>query len=197
MSTFLDTKENIDVSEKSDEELLTLSIDHPKYFGMIVDRYQSAFLRKARNIVDSPETAQDTVQDTFVKIYKHASQFQVQEGASFKSWAYRILLNQCFTQYRKTEKKRLHTLVLEPEHYESLPDKKDLFENDLFLRDCVQSVLTRMPKSLARILDLYFLKGYSQKEIAQREQLSLAAVRVRVFRAKRTYRKLSEQYCLQ
>lgn len=197
MGFLLNTKENNTIHELRDEELLSLSVKNPTYFGILVDRYESAFLRKARNIVDSPETAEDTVQDTFVKIYKHADQFQKQEGASFKSWAYRILLNECFTQYRKTEKRRMRTIMLEPEHYESLPDKSDVFENDLLLRDCVHSVLSRMPKPLARVLELYFLKGYSQKEIAQHERLSLAAVRVRVFRAKRSYRKLSEQYCLQ
>ena len=79
-----------------DVEILQESISQPTAFALIVDRYQSAFLKKAGYILRNDDEAEDAVQDTFVKIYANANKFVEREGASFSSWAYKILLNTCY-----------------------------------------------------------------------------------------------------
>ena len=74
---------------RADEELLKLSLEDPRYFSMIVDKYQDAFFRAAVRVVKQKEEAEDIVQEAFTKIYMNAPKFQKQEGASFKSWAIR------------------------------------------------------------------------------------------------------------
>jgi len=90
-------EEEVCIDERSDEELLALSIKKPEVFGILLDRYQNAFLRKSQSVVFSREEAEDIVQETFTKIYTNAHRFEVVPGASFKSWGYRILLNTSFT----------------------------------------------------------------------------------------------------
>ena len=90
--------------EKSDEEILFLSVKKPALFEILINRYQTPFLNKVRSILGNREEIEDIVQETFVKIYLNASRFQVQEGASFKSWGYKILLNTTFSQYQKLKK---------------------------------------------------------------------------------------------
>src|SRR3989338_1992934 len=101
--SFLDTDIVVEKGEsRSDEEILALSVSKPDLFSIFVNRYQEAFLRKAGQIIrNNPEIVSDIVQDTFVKIYLNADKFQIQEGASFKSWGYKILINTCFTKYKK------------------------------------------------------------------------------------------------
>ena len=62
----------------------------PELLGVLIDRYEAAFLRKARSILYSPEEAEEAVQDVFTRIYVYADRYQPQEGASFSSWAYAI-----------------------------------------------------------------------------------------------------------
>src|SRR4051812_3634121 len=89
-----------------DEDVLYRSVEYPGAFGVLVDRYQKEFLRKVQRIVRNKDDAEDVVQDAFVKIYKNAHTFEVQEGAQFSSWAYKILLNTCFTFCKKRKREQ-------------------------------------------------------------------------------------------
>lgn len=184
--------EDRDTSTYSDEALLALSIEEPGYFSALVDRYQKAFLRKSFSILKNEGQAEDATQDVLVKIYKKADTFKSAGAGSFKAWAYRVLVNHCFSIYRKNERERERTLHLETEHYENLGDGSDARDNDFYMTDYVTSVFARMPDPLARMLKLYFIDGYSQKEIAEHEKLSLVAVRVRMYRAKQAFRKATD-----
>ena len=179
----------------SDEEVLALSIDNPSLFETIVDRYQEAFLRKAERILGARGDAEDVVQDAFTKIYFNAHRFKKVEGASFKSWAYKILINTTFTHYQKLKKEGSFMSKLDPEIYEILPDlnEESRFE-DKTLRDYIVSIFSKMPRDLARVLELHFLEGRPHKDIAEQEGVSIAAVKTRVYRAKKLFRKFDPSF---
>lgn len=176
----------------SDEELLRRSVKKPKLFGELLNRYQDAFLRKALGIVRSREEAEDIVQEAFAKIYLNAGRFVVQDGASFKSWGYKILMNTAFTHYQKRKRVWEGTAELDPELYEMLPDRESRQFEKEELRDYLISVFSRMPEHFARILRLHFLDGLPQKEIASREGISVGAVKTRIHRAKREFKKTNK-----
>ena len=174
--------------ELSDSEVLAASRRNPELFSLLVDRYEAAFLRKARTILYSKEDAEEVVQDTFTRIYVYADRYKPQEGASFSSWAYAILTRLAFTRYQKVKKLRGRTLDLEPETFERLPDGVAFLE-DLSLRDEVLMAFSRIPESAAKVLRLQFLEGKSQEEIAASEGSSVSAVKTRVHRAKKLFKK--------
>lgn len=176
----------------SDEEMLARSLEHPSLFAVLVERYQAAFLRKAEGIVHSREEAEDIVQETFTKIYFNARRFKTVEGASFKSWGYKILMNTTFTHYQKLKKKGAAHVELEPEFYEMLPDPAN-YSHEETMRDYVASFLSRMPSQLARPLRLHFIEEYSQKEIAEMEGSTVSAVKTKIYRAKRELERLLEE----
>lgn len=183
-----------ELKTKKDEEILTLSITKPSLFSLIVERYEEAFLRKARSIIGNREDVHDIVQETFTKIYINAGRFKPMPGASFKSWAYRILLNVTFTWYGKLKKDREATVQLDPEFEEIIPDKYASGEHDRALtRDHVISVLVRLPDNFSRALRKHFLEGKPQKEIAEEEGVSLEAIKTRICRAKKEFKKIDEE----
>lgn len=186
-------EENPTTEELSDEEVLSRSLKHPALFAVLVDRYQEAFLRKAEHIVRSPEDAEDIVQETFTKIYFNGRRFKPVEGASFKSWAYKILMNTTFSRYQKLKKKGAVQAELDPELYETLPDPAD-YSHEETMRDYVASFLSRMPEQLARPLSLHFVEEYSQKEIAKMEGTTVSAVKTKIYRAKKEFRKLLDDH---
>lgn len=178
-----------DIQQISDEEVLAISVREPEHFKIILERYQDAFLRKAISILKNKEDAEEVVQETFSKIYLYAEKFTVQEGASFSSWGYRILMNTSFTRYQKLKKDWNNLQKLEPEMYETLPDTKTEQFEKFEMSDYVVSIFSEMPDKLARILHKHFIEGKPQKDIAEEEGISVGAVKTRVHRAKEAFRK--------
>ena len=70
-----------DIENLPDEEILAISLVSPSAFEILVDRYQSAFLRKAGSIVKRKEEAEDATQETFVKIYLNGKKFKKKKRA--------------------------------------------------------------------------------------------------------------------
>ncbi|MEX0651944.1 MAG: RNA polymerase sigma factor [Candidatus Paceibacterota bacterium] len=181
------------LEEKTDEEILALSVRNPEHFRFILERYQDAFLRKAFTILKNKEDAEEVVQETFSKIYRYADRFTVQEGASFSSWGYRILMNTSFTRYQKLKRQWGAVVTLDPEIYEALPDTKTECFEKFEMSDYIVSILTEMPEQLSRILEKHFIEGKPQKDIAVEEGISVGAVKTRVHRAKVSFKKYLEK----
>src|SRR6185369_15633665 len=181
-----------EAGERSDEELLALSVSHPNLFALLVRKYEDAFLRKALSIVKSQEEAEDVVQEAFTKIYINAARFKKQEGAQFSSWGYRILINTALTHYAKKKKEWGREAQLDEEIWALVPDRNLKQFEKKELADLVASVLTRMPAPMARALSSFFIEGKTQEEIAAAEGLSVGAVKTRVHRAKAQFRKVFE-----
>ena len=190
MFLITDNKEDTeDISLLPDEKVLVLVQKKSKYFEVLVDRYQDAFMRKAMRIIRKKEDAEDIVQETFVKIFIYADKFKVQEGASFKSWGYKILINTCFTHCKKLKLNRERFLQLDPELEGILPDKNNVFEK-YTLSEYILSITSKMPAALGKVLDDYFIKGIPQKELAEQENVSISAIKTRVHRAKKAFKKI-------
>jgi len=176
--------------ERSDEELLLASLAHPSLFAQLVRKYEGPFMRKARSIVHDEEAAEDIVQEAFTKIYLNAKKFKTVEGATFSSWGYRILINTALTHYTRRKRQGLMTAKLDDEIWDLLPDKNlRQFERREF-EDEVASVLSRMPLVFANALTAFFLEGKSQEEMARAEGVSVGAIKTRVHRAKKEFKKI-------
>lgn len=176
----------------SDEEVLARSLRHPSLFAHLVRKYEAPFMRKALSIVRGQEEAQDIVQEAFTKIYLGAPKFKKQEGASFSSWGYRILINTALTHYAKAKRKGEHTAQLDEEIWALIPDKSLRQFEKAQLQDEVVSVLSRMSPLFAKVLSAFFIEGKSQEEIAKLEGVSVGAIKTRVHRAKQEFRKVHQ-----
>jgi RNA polymerase sigma-70 factor (ECF subfamily) len=178
-----------DVSALSDEELLERSLQEPRAFESLLDRYQSEFLSRAQGVVRSRDGAEDVVQETFIRIYRFAPRFDVKAG-NFRAWSLTILMNVARTHYRKAARGREEVALLDPEHYESLPDPDVTKESDAaYAREVVEKALPRVSEDVRTILSLAYLEDLPYKDIAERLGISVSAVKTRVHRAKAELRK--------
>ena len=187
----------MDFEEKQskDEEILTASLNKPALFKVLVDRYQEAFIRKAAGIVRSREEAEDIVQDTFVKIYNNADKFKKRDGIEFKSWAYRVLVNTAISRYRKISKK-WQAESADPLDLE-LACERNLSTEDIVLESEAKSVvsgaLKRLPEPMAKLISAYYLEDKPYKVIAEEQILTIPALKMKLFRAKRMLRKILDE----
>lgn len=195
MSSYLHDGDNasFDVEGKKDEEILRASLKEPALFEVLVERYQEPLMRAAWRVVKGREEAEDIVQEAFLKIYKNADKFVKMEGIEFKSWAYKVTINTAITHYRKL--KRGEVLSDDPAMFqkgeEEASDTRIAFTADA--RASVEAALTQMPSHLQSVLRRYYLEDKSYQTIAQEECISIPTLKMRLFRAKRMFKKLNDQ----
>jgi RNA polymerase sigma-70 factor (ECF subfamily) len=173
----------------SDEALLELSLSSPSAFEVLLGRYQSQFISRAQSVTGSRDTAEDVVQDAFVRIYRFAPRFKGEEG-SFRAWSLTILMNVARTHYRKTARERGYVAPLDPDHYESLADVSIVTKegHEGYAKELIEDAMKKAPDDVAVILRMAFIDDLPYKDIADELGLSVAAVKTRVHRAKATMR---------
>lgn len=176
--------------EMTDHELLLRSRAQPWLFGVLIDRYQTPFLRKATNILRDPRDAEEVVQDTFTKIFMKAHTFVPQEGATFSSWAYRILMNTAFTRYQKLVREGAHVVTADQEFLEFIAVEERVRVVDE-RRDAIERVLARLPGHFVAVLRLHYLERYSHEDIARETGENVGTIKARIHRAKAAFRKES------
>ena len=176
-----------------DEEILRASLSEPALFEILVEKYQEPLMRAAWRVVRSREEAEDIVQEAFVKMYKNAEKFEKLEGIEFKSWAYKVTINTAITHYRKL--KRGEFLSEDPSIYQE-PEMETVdtkFSISADAKATVASVLGQMPLHLQSVLKSYYLDDKSYKTIAKEEKISIPTLKMRLFRAKKIFRKVNNE----
>lgn len=177
--------------ELGDEEVLRISQKDPSYFSLIVEKYEEPFMRAALSITRSREEAEDILQEAFTKIYMNAAKYKKEPGASFKSWAYKILINTSFTHYQKIKKTTGNVSYLDPVLYEdSIVEESAFRATDADNKAIITATLIKMPEHLGRLLKMYYLEDKSYNDIAKVEKISTTTLKMRLFRAKRLFKKL-------
>lgn len=172
-----------------DEEILKKSVDNPRLFSLLIDKYQIPFLRKALGIVHSKEEAEDIVQETFSKIYLNATKFKKQPGIEFKSWAWRILVNTSLTHYRKLKKtfgdvSYLDEILSNDEDAETLFAVEDTLDRDENI-GAVRDAINKMPGESAELLRAHYVDDRPYSEIAQKHGITIGALKMKLFRARK------------
>lgn len=187
---FTEEKPQKNIGEMKDEEILRASLDEPALFQVLVDKYQQPLFRAAFRVVRNKEESEDIVQEAFVKIYKNADKFEKLAGIEFKSWAYKITINTAITHYRKL--KRGEFLVEDPALFEVIEQgNPDDFKFSLMdAKAEVAEILAQMPEHLGKVLKMYYLEDKSYKTIAKEEKISIPTLKMRLFRAKKVFKKV-------
>jgi RNA polymerase sigma factor (sigma-70 family) len=176
-----------------DEEILAASQDEPALFEILVDKYREPLMRAAWRVVRNHEEAEDIVQEAFIKIYKNADKFEKLEGIEFKSWAYKITINTAITHYRKLKRGEFITedpLIFQEPESEATDLRFSLIAD---AKAAVASAIGKMPEHLRSVLYSYYIEDKSYKTIAKEQKISIPTLKMRLFRAKKVFRKLNEE----
>ncbi len=149
-------------------------------FDALVNRYESRIFRSALRYLGCQMDAEDVTQDVFVKAYWGLPNFR--GNASFKTWIYQILRNECMNRFasrKKTQRieESVSNFVLT--NQQSMNDE----ESALILNDQIQHSLQTLSVQDREIIILRFISDLSLAEIAQTLDVSLSATKMRFYRA--------------
>ena len=145
-----------------------------KQFTELMEQHRLVIERYVHYRMPSSPDAEDVLQETWLAAYTHLDQLTNPEAA--KSWFLTIARNQCALWYRK----RFRRSAAE----QSLP----VPSGETALSENTCTILAGLPRESVRILQLYYIQGYRQKEIADRLGIPVGTVKSRLHTARERFR---------
>lgn len=153
-------------------------------FEMLVERYQNMVYGLALSIVRSPEDAEEAAQDAFVKLFRARHQF---DGTrDLEPWLLRIAGNACRDRLRRRRAAALPVLEdLDGEDIaQHLPDNRGGLTAAQAVQQLVRNELDRLSERARLPLELKYLRGMTNQQIAEALGISVSNVKVQLARAK-------------
>ena len=153
----------------------------------LVDRYQGAVYRFGKRMCPTEEDAEDVVQETLLTAVQKLADFR--GDASFTSWLFTIVRSRCSRKHRAAAK----SPVLEPiEMIDERPHPDELL-NQHQLRQGLEAALATIEPMYREVLLMRDVEGMTAPEVAATLDLSVAAVKSRLHRARGMLRERIEK----
>jgi RNA polymerase sigma factor (sigma-70 family) len=163
--------------DTTDQELSVLLENHRAFLGFLERR------------VGSKATAEDILQDAFIKVVERPD--VTPEGEAVVPWFYRLLRNAVIDRIRRggTAAKALEQFAREVEHHEVPPD----IEAEICA--CVTRLAATLKLEYAEAIQQIDVEGVPVKTFAESHGLSASNAGVRVFRARDALKKRVTESC--
>ncbi len=187
------TISSVDGSDSDAHLIATACAGDQASYTKLVDRYQGRLTSAIRAKVACSGTADDIVQDAFVRAFNSLHSFR--SDSSFYTWLYRIALNS--PRYYLKNRHRISTLDETCETCQPVGRSSclDAVEGPLAClersEDChaVNLAMQRLDTHHREILRLREFEGFGYRKIAEALHLTMGTVRSRISRARSQLRK--------
>lgn len=176
--------------EKTDAELVVLTLKNQDFYYCLVKRYENKLLRYILRISSfSQEDAEDILQDIFIKTYININDFNT--DLKFSSWIYRIAHNEVISHYRKA-KARPQTVDSETneELLKIIKSDNDIIRDidNKILKKTLYKAIGKIDKKYKEVLILKFLEEKDYQEISDILKKPSGTVGTLISRAKKKLR---------
>jgi RNA polymerase sigma factor (sigma-70 family) len=159
-----------------------------KAFEVVYKKYYRVLFGIALRYAGNRTEAEDILQDSFIKIFNSVDSYKGR--GSFEGWMKRIVQNTAINNYRSNLKFELHIEVSDIENRMVDDSFNSLFET--FDEKNLLALLNTLPQGYRLVLNLYFIDGYSHKEIAEMLNISIGTSKSQLFKAKNYLKGLIE-----
>jgi len=152
-------------------------------FEELVLKYQKKVINTIYRYTGNPGVAEELAQDVFVRVFRAAKKYRPE--ARFSTWLFTIVRNVC-ANYRTREGKHDRQMDSEASPLLAGPAQQNP-ESDYQRKEVqqkIQQAIAELPESLRMPLVLNHFSQMQYDEIARVLDLSLAAVKVRIHRAR-------------
>lgn len=139
--------------------------------GQLIIASEDTLYHVAKTLLYNDADCADAIQETIVKAFSKLD--TLRQDAYAKTWLIRILMNECYAIMRR-EKRVISLEDYTPEEvWAENADYSDLYE-----------AISRLPEEARLSVTLYYMEGYSVKEIAKLMDTTESAVKNRLARAR-------------
>ncbi|GAB4140853.1 MAG: RNA polymerase sigma factor [Patescibacteria group bacterium] len=181
--------------DKSDEELVKLSLENSENFLCLMKRFEDKIFKFVRRISGfSNEEIEDIVQEIFLKVYENLNNFDPK--LKFSSWIYRIARNQTIDESRKKKSEPKFIKIFDNDEdrsfLENIASDTDFiedFENQEVSKN-ILTALSRVRLEYREVLILRFFEDKDYGEISDILKKPIGTISTLVSRAKKELRDL-------
>jgi len=149
-------------------------------FHYYKDKLYSFLLR----LTESPEMAEDVIQDIFLKLWK--SRAGLTGIDNFGSYIFRMAQNQCLTHFKRVARETL--ILAELQREATVPDTENT-EALRAMQQKLEAVVAQLPPQQRLIYTLSREQGLKHEEIARRLAISPSTVKNHMIQALSSIRK--------
>jgi RNA polymerase sigma-70 factor, ECF subfamily len=159
-------------------------------FEELVNRYEKKIYRLGLNLTGNPEDAEDLLQETFLKAFQHLPTFR--EDSRFYTWIVRIAINEGLMKLRKRRNSKEVPVdeptnddgeVIPREFADWRPNPEQELER-VEMETILRNAAKALPATFRTVFFLRDVEGLSTEETAETLNLSVGAVKARLFRAR-------------
>jgi RNA polymerase sigma-70 factor, ECF subfamily len=188
------------LSNWADDELVIKAQENDDAaFEELMRRTSASSFRLAVSILRDRQEAEDEVQNSYLKAWRHVGQFQ--RESKFSTWISRIVVNQCLMRLRKVRGTNFVYLddpgSDERVRQQEVTDRSATPEVDLCNREMsnvLRREIGRLPPLLRNVLVLRDVDELSTAEVADRLGMTVSAVKSRLLRARIELRHRMEKH---
>ncbi len=160
--------EKTNILEKTDQELVGLSLKNKEYYGYLIEKYQNNLRRYIMRLNNGKQDdAEDVLQEVFIKVYKNLNGYD--PSLKFSSWIYRIAHNETISFLRK-KNRRPTTYNFEIDAIKINSVKEDIdIEGDIdkkILAGDVSKIINVMDDKYKEVLLLRYMEDKDYREIS-------------------------------
>ncbi len=152
---------------KSDAELVGLSLENKENYSGIIERYKNPLRRYIRRLTSfSDDYVDDILQDVFIRAYINLNDFDI--SLSFSSWIYRITHNETISSFRKNKKHIDSSNSMSDEDLAEFSSDFDI-EKELYKKyfnKVLRDSINELPEKYRSVIILKFIEGKDYTEIS-------------------------------
>lgn len=154
--------------------------------SILYDSYSAALYGVILRIVKSEETAEDVMQECFVKIWTSFEQYDASKGRLF-TWIINIARNAAIDKIRTLQYRvgaRTKDIADSPVH--GMQSSYQLRPEHVGIKEIVE----KLNPDQKQIIDMMYFDGYTQSEVAEKLEIPLGTVKTRARAAMKVLTKL-------
>jgi RNA polymerase sigma-70 factor (ECF subfamily) len=184
-----------DLESLDDSALVAAFLNGEKRaFTILVERYHGRLVNFVYRTTGDRERAEDLVQETFIRVYRHLHRFD--QTKKFSTWVYTIASNLAKNELRNRSRNPLVLFQMIRKSWDNDQRPLEWEDNtyrpdDLFrkrhLRTLVERAVAELPEHHRTVFILREMEGKTYEEIAEITSCNLGTVKSRLNRARTNF----------
>ena len=156
------------------EIIYLLQKEDKKAISLLYENYADARYGVILKVITDQDTAQDVLQETFVKVWKNAQSYDASKAKLF-TWLYRIAYNAAIDKVRSESKKTKKEVQIESSNVYRLTSEglnQDVMD--------IKQHLKKLDEKYQIVINALFFEGMTQQEASDELNIPLGTIKSRL-----------------
>ena len=152
----------------------------------LIERHRERLFRLAYRLLNDRDDASDAIQETFIRLWKHARRYNPNQSLS--TWLCTICARRCYDELRRRQRHRKILAEMPAEDVQS----DDLAADELLT--LLHRTIATLPPKQRVVYQLREIECLSTDEVVSATRMSADQVKANLFVARNTVREKLKQY---